>query len=315
MDRRPLVSIVTPFWNAARFFPEAIESVLAQSYVNWELLLIDDGSPDESTVIAQRYAQQHPGKIHYLAHVGRRNLGKSSSRNLGFRQARGEYVALLDADDIYLPQKLERQVAILEAHPQAGMVYGPTQYWHSWTGAGRDARRDKVAKLGVPPRTLFQPPALLTRFLQNSGIVPCTCGLLARRSVVDACGGFDERIQHLYEDQVFLAKICLAAAVYADDGCWDRYRRHEESSWHLAHKAGQERESRLIFLQWLEAYLAAEHVDDEELWRALRGQFWPYEHPRLAALAEGIKRATGPGRRLARLVARRARLVAPRGGV
>lgn len=284
----PKVSIVTPFLNTENFIEEAIESVLNQTYDHWELLLIDDGSTDGSTLIAKHYAKRYPGKILYFDHAGHQNLGKSISRNLGIRQADGKYIALLDADDVYLPQKLERQVAILEAHPKAALAYGPTQYWYSWTGNVLDARRDFVAPLGVEPGTLFYPPALLTQFLRDGRTVPCTCGLLARREIVEKIGGFEESIQDLYEDQVFLVKICLAGPVYVESGCWDRYRRHMESSWQVALNTGQESSTRLVFLKWLEAYLAQKDLSGTEVWRALQKQFLPYQYPHLFHFATRV---------------------------
>ncbi|GAB4374225.1 MAG: hypothetical protein Kow00121_18330 [Elainellaceae cyanobacterium] len=287
MSRKPFVSVLTPFLNAERFFEEAIESVLAQTYGNWELLLIDDGSTDDSTAIAKRYASQYPDRIRYLEHEGHQNCGKSTSRNLGICHAQGEYIALLDADDVYLPQKLEQQVAILEAHPEAGMVYGPTLYWYGWTGNPRDVRRDCQAKLGVKPNTLVQPPDLLTLYLNNGGVVPCTCGLLVRRELVMAIGGFEETIQHMYEDQVFLAKACLQAPVFVEGGCWDKYRQHEESSSFIAIRNGDYHPLklnpvRLTFLTWLGQYLAAQSSYDPQLWRAYERAMWFYEYPQIS---------------------------------
>src|SRR5919198_1004258 len=105
----PLVSAIIIFLNAERFIQEAIESVFAQTYDAWELLLVDDGSTDGSTAIARRYAEQHPGKVRYLEHNGHQNRGKSASRNLAIRNCTGEYIAFLDADDVWLPRKLEQQ--------------------------------------------------------------------------------------------------------------------------------------------------------------------------------------------------------------
>src|SRR5215213_2374907 len=282
----PTVSIITPFLNTEKFIEEAIESVLSQTYHHWELLLVDDGSSDGSTLIAKRYAKAYPGKILYFDHAEHKNLGKSISRNLGIRHASGKYIALLDADDVYLPQKLERQVAILEAHPNATLVYGPTQYWYSWTNNVEDMQRDFVARLGVESDALFYPPTLLTQFLRDGRTVPCTCGLLARREVVENIGGFEESIQDLYEDQVFLVKICLAGPVYVESGCWDRYRRHMESSWQVAINTGREPSTRLVFLKWLEAYLIQKDLKDTDAWRALQKQFLPYQHPYLYHFAK-----------------------------
>src|SRR5262245_49569485 len=103
MHSRPLVSVIMIFLNAERFFLEAIESVFAQTYSNWELLLIDDGSTDGSTEIALRYAKNSPEKVRYFEHNGHCNRGTAASRNLGLSQARGDYIAQLDADDVWFP--------------------------------------------------------------------------------------------------------------------------------------------------------------------------------------------------------------------
>jgi glycosyltransferase involved in cell wall biosynthesis len=88
--------------------------VLAQTYDSWELMLVDDGSADGSTDIALRYAKQYPKKVRYFEHDGHQNRGASASRNLGISHAKGHYVAFLDADDVWLPHKLEQQVAVID---------------------------------------------------------------------------------------------------------------------------------------------------------------------------------------------------------
>src|SRR5262249_6096994 len=103
VTEHPLVSVVTPFWNARSFIAEAIESVLAQEFQSWELLLVDDGATDGSTDIARDYAGRFPEKIRYLEHEGHANRGSSCARNLGIRDAKGAYIAFLDADDVWTP--------------------------------------------------------------------------------------------------------------------------------------------------------------------------------------------------------------------
>ncbi len=83
MNDRPFVSAIVIFLNENRFLQEAIESIFAQTYDHWELLLVDDGSTDESSDIALRYAERHPEKVRYLEHAGHENRGMSVSRNLG----------------------------------------------------------------------------------------------------------------------------------------------------------------------------------------------------------------------------------------
>jgi len=293
---KPNASIITPFLNAATFLQETIESVIAQTYEHWELLLIDDGSTDDSTAMAQQYAIDYPQRIRYLDHAHHQNRGKSTSRNLGIQQAKGSYLTFLDADDLFLPQKLERQITILEAHPEAVMVYGRTQYWFGWTGKPQDRKRDYLSKLGVPANTLYRPPQLLTRYLNDGGTVPGICALLARRDIVLGTGIFEESIQHLYEDQVFLAKLCLAGPVFVEDGWGERYRQHHDSSSFQAVQSGEYHPWRLnparfAFLTWLQEYLTNLEFRDPALKRALQRNLWDYDHPGWYRLIGSIKYA------------------------
>jgi glycosyltransferase involved in cell wall biosynthesis len=288
---KPLVSCIIIFFNAKRetFFEEAIESILAQTYDQWELILADDGSTDASTAISQRYAQTYPDKVRYVEHEGHQNRGRSATRNLGIRHARGEFIAFLDADDIWLPQKLEKQVAILEAHPEVEMVYGSTKMWHGWTGHPDDARLDRHRKLGVPTNTVIQPPELLTLFLKRKAEAPGICALLIRRKAVEQVGCFEENFEWMFDDQAFLAKVCLRSTVFVESGSWDLYRQHPHSSCHIAEQEGfynplQPNSAESNYFNWLEEYFSEQHVQDQTLWRALNGALFPYRNPRLFAL-------------------------------
>ena len=288
------VSIVMPFLNGEKFFQEAVDSVIGQTYSDWELLLIDDGSTDRSTTMARRYASAYPHKIRYLEHSDHHNLGKSTSRNLGIRSARGKYLTFLDADDVFLPEKLERQVALLADHPEVVMVYGRTKYWYSWSGSHKKKRHDHLSRLGVLPGTLFQPPELAARFLKNSGLVPCICSLLASRQTVQHIAGFDESIQHLYEDQVFLFKMCLAGVVLVENGCGERYRQHPASSSSVAILRGEYHPflpnlSRLIFLKWLMRYIRSQNITEQRLHKRLKTELWLYRHPALNRVVSALR--------------------------
>lgn len=286
------VSIVTPFLNAARFFEESIESVLAQTYQPWELLLVDDGSTDGSTAIAERYAAAHPGRIRYLAHQGRTNRGASASRNLGARHARGEYLAYLDADDVYLPAKLQTQVPLLDGHPDVTLLYAATEYWNSWTGRPEDLMRDWTwRKYGAPADCVVRPPRLLVSFLNDGGTVPCMGSVLVRRSAVEGVGGWEESFRAICTDQVFHAKLCLRNPVLIADACWDRYRQHEDSSCQSAARAGESHAAFGRYLDWLDAYLAREGVTDSELRRAMRKALRRHRHPLLGRLEGTTSRA------------------------
>ena len=111
-----LVSVIIPFYNTPeQFIREAIESVFAQTFGHWELFLVDDGSTGECTEIAKNHADDYPERVTYFKHPGHQNRGASVTRNLGIEHAKGEYLAFLDADDVWFPQKLEQQ-SILQSN-------------------------------------------------------------------------------------------------------------------------------------------------------------------------------------------------------
>jgi glycosyltransferase involved in cell wall biosynthesis len=274
VSRKPLVSAIIIFLNAEEFIQEAIESVFEQTYEEWELLLVDDGSTDGSTDIARQYSEAHPGKVHYLEHPDHHNRGMSASRNLGIGHARGEYIALLDSDDVWLPDKLWRQVDILDSHPEAGMVYGLSRYWRSWTGKPEDPERDFIPEQGIPSDTLYKPPALLTLvYPLGHANPPCPSNLMFRSGMVARIGGFEESFTGMlmmYEDQAFLSKVYLKEAVFVSQECWDLHRLHPDSCVSTVTKAGQYYRVRLSFLDWFAGYLSGHGVKNPEIRKLLQ---------------------------------------------
>jgi glycosyltransferase involved in cell wall biosynthesis len=289
MAVRPLVSVVMCFFNEEKFIQDAIESVINQTYDSWELLLVDDGSTDNSTYIAKAFATRNSARAYYLEHEGRQNKGLSTSRNLGIKHAKGEYISFLDCDDIYLPRNLEQQVEIMTSNPDAAAVYGPGEYWYSWTGNPDDSHRDFISKLGIKPGFLYKPLALLPRFLQDENISPLTCCLLVGRELMERIGGFEETFPGLYEDQVIFAKICIESPIFVHNKCLAKYRRHPDSLCAVAakttaNKNGQYHSSRLQFLSWLESYLLIKGIRDAKVWWVLKNELLPYRHPALYRL-------------------------------
>ncbi len=255
----PRVSVVIIFLNGERYLDEAIASVVAQSFHDWELILVDDGSTDASTAIALTWVERDPSRIRYLDHDGHANRGMSASRNAGLRLTRGEFVAFLDADDVWLPHKLARQVDIMAAPPGPDMVYGATEYWYSWTGAAVDLAHDHVPELGVVADTRY-PARTLTSLLHplGSGTAPCPSDLMVRRDFANRIGGFEERFvgdHQLFEDQAFLAKVYLHGEVHVSSETWDRYRIHPDSCSSSVAARGKYGMVRADFLNWLASYL------------------------------------------------------------
>ena len=295
------VSIVTIFFNAEPYLAESIESVLAQNFRNFELILVDDGSTDGSTAIALAYADRYKDQIRYLEHRGHVNRGMSASRNVGVSAARGDLIALMDADDVWRPYKLSEQIAIIDAHPEVAMVCGAARYWKSWMGG-----EDRVVRSGhVQNVVALAPDAAIKVYPLGTAPAPCPSDLVVRRALVLSLGGFEEHftgVRQLYEDQGFLIKVYLAAPVYFADRYWLDYRVHPESCVASVSASGHYDSVRRYFLDWLESYVA-ELPPGHAVFKALRRAQRRYRHPvrdRLLTLpASAIAKAARTVRRFA----------------
>lgn len=158
-DATPLVSIVIPAFNADRFVGRAIKSGLAQTYANLEIIIVDDGSSDGTARVVRSFTDQ---RIRYLFQP---NQGQGAARNRAIRMSAGKYVTFLDADDFYLPRKVERQVAFLERHEDCQVAFCPVVHFYSghpnrllgrrYTGGAHDILRDLLRTSLINPNALM----------------------------------------------------------------------------------------------------------------------------------------------------------------
>lgn len=297
MNGPPLVSVITIFLDAQRFITEAVDSVLAQTYPHWELLLCDDGSSDGSTAIARAYAAAHPARIRYLEHADHANRGMSATRNLGISHARGTLLAFLDADDVWEPEKLEQQVAVLERHPEVAITFGPSLMWHGWTGDADDASRDEYRRVGARADRVVRGTTVLRWILAGRAESPGTCSWLVRTDAARAVGGFETDFRGMFEDQAFFAKLMLGHDAYIMRASYDRYRQHADSSCNIAIRAGEHHAelpaaARDRYLQWLGRYLEKKHANALLRARVARER-WFYRHPALARFRKVVYESTG----------------------
>lgn len=180
---QPKVSIVVPCFKKARYLTEALDSLLAQTFTNWECAIVNDGSPDNTEEIALKYCERD-SRFRYLCQL---NQGVSSARNNGIKQMDGKYILALDADDWISDSYVEKAVRYLEEHPEVKLVYsryesfGP-QGKHEW-------------KL---------PPYSYEGFVMGDMVIVCSA--VFRRDDFDRVGGYDETMQG-YEDWDFWLSI------------------------------------------------------------------------------------------------------------
>lgn len=211
MNEARLVSVVMPVYNAAAYLEHAAASVLAQTHHEVELVAVDDGSTDESGRLLDRLATRD-ARVRVF-HV--ENGGPSAARNVALGAIVGDYVAFLDADDWFLPDKLERQLEALASHPDADLVYSDHQEYDSASDSYHDVRR------GDPPVPMTE---MLVYRPWFAPIAP-----LLRRRLVDAVGGFDEALRAAEDWDYWLRCAREGAFVYAP-GTVAVYRRHSAQS-------------------------------------------------------------------------------------
>lgn len=268
-DAGPRVSVVVIVRDGERFLAEALESIVAQSWSDWEAIVVDDGSSDRSCEIAVRFVAAHPMRFRLIRHDGGANLGMSASRNVGVAHARGEHVTFLDHDDAMHPTKLARQVEALERHPDAGATVSPNLRWHSWRG---DGSADVPQDLGVAMESVLRPPGLLPAFLARTSATPQAP--MVRKAVFTGIGGYEPEFRAMYEDQVFLAKLFLSVPVHVGAEMLHRYRQHPDSCVQASHRGGTHLAARGRFLAWLAQRLPGDPAIARPIAAMIRRERW-----------------------------------------
>ena len=211
----PAVSVITPAYNAAAFIAETIDSVRAQTFDDWELLIVDDGSADATNELIAGY-QERDGRIRLLQQA---NAGPAAARNHGMRAARGAFFAFLDSDDTWEPTYLERQLAVFREHPDTHLVTGVARY----RGGARDGKPMRRFVEGYPLVSLRDMIA------DDTAVFIMT---LFRREVFDTVGGLDES-KWRSEDYDFWLRAGVAGFIFRrNPQPLGRYRVREGSLSH-----------------------------------------------------------------------------------
>ena len=179
MVGKPKVSVIVPAYNVSKYIPEALASLEKQTFSDFEVLVVDDGSTDDTVAVVQKFCQRD----NRFSLLQKPNGGLSSARNYGIRHAKGEYIALLDGDDIYHRDKIATHVARLYDKPDVGVVYS----------ASRTIRDDgKPTFISLSGKPVHSNPllALLCKNFVGHG-----SNAVFRRCLIDEVGGFDENLR------------------------------------------------------------------------------------------------------------------------
>ena len=218
MKEKSLVSVIIPAYNAAPYISEAIESVIAQTYPAVEIIVVDDGSTDATKDTVHAYWKE--GKIIYIY---QENKGLSAARNAGIRAAQGEYIALLDSDDIFLPSKIERQVAYLESHSACDICYCDIYHFY-------DHEPDRLLKLQY---SYYSGKDVFPHLLWKNFINPLS--VVFRRSVFEQCGYFNEAMRRSEDWEYWVRAAHYGAQFHFLPEILAKYRMRKGSltnDWH-----------------------------------------------------------------------------------
>jgi len=212
----PTISVVIPTYNRAALLKEALESVFAQTYTDYEVIIIDDGSTDSTEEVISALLTEHP----QLRYIKQANVGVSAARNHGIFEARGEWIAFLDSDDLWFPDKLEKQMAFLAEHPSAGAVCCPFYQY-----------QDGQAKKDEDGNVLCRPWALRTTsvlsfelFATEEWVI--TPSVLVQKAVLHRAGLF-ECVLKVDEDYALWTKIARYTEFWFFNEVLGYCRHHE----------------------------------------------------------------------------------------
>jgi glycosyltransferase involved in cell wall biosynthesis len=242
----PKVSVVIPTYNRADYILESIESVFSQTFTDYEIIIVDDGSTDDTWEILQPLIDN--GKVLYIY---QENSNKSAARNLGITKSSGKYIAFLDSDDVFLPTKLEKQVSYLDQNPEVGFV-------HSWYSKFDDEGNH----LGIRDTSRYSGWVYPKILLSWSVLMALPC-MMVKREVMSEVGNFDIN-QNWGEDLDLWRRITRRYPIDLIPEVLTKVRVH----------AGNLSKSKAKPTVWFENYLHTAFEDDPDLGPIFRRRAW-----------------------------------------
>ncbi len=195
------VSVIIPSYNGSEYLPDTLDSVLKQTYTDYEIIIVDDGSSDDTKEVVERYQRKFPKKIKYIY---QKNAGPASARNNGIRNSSGEFIAFVDCDDIWVPEKLEVQVDYLRKYPQYGFVFSDVFALDEDGKVGKNMMRFKHPESGD----------IFYSLLKENFVMTLT--LVARRKCIEKVNGF------LEDQSIFTSE---------DHYCWLKMANYYEGAY------------------------------------------------------------------------------------
>ena len=251
----PKVSVITAAYNHVEFVQQSVESVLNQTYKDFEHIVVDDGSTDGTAEVLRSFGTQ-------IKYFRQQNCGTAAAINRGIRESSGEYIAILDSDDVWLPEKLDRQMRCFAQQPEAGMVYSRAQIID---------RRGEVSNQGEPiGHSAGDFDCAYKEILKDDGIPVLTA--LTRRACFDDVGFFDERLKAI-SDWEFWFRLALKWKIVFLPDVLALYRIHGHNTFIGLNRSGQVARERLLFMKEAPAMLVGSAREVRTRKRAINQRF------------------------------------------
>lgn len=202
----PLITIITPCYNYGIFLPETLNCLLAQTYTNWECIIINDGSKDNTEQVALKYANSD----HRFRYIYQENIGLAGARNNALSKANGDYIQLLDADDLLEPEKLQLQVDLLESQENISLVYSSMMIFKS--DSNTREYRNFILPNNVHPSGKNE--VIINAFLEDTFFLP-GC-VFFRKELYNKTGNFNESLYGLEDWNYWSRAALLGFEFYSD---------------------------------------------------------------------------------------------------
>ncbi|MFW6195103.1 MAG: glycosyltransferase [Chloroflexota bacterium] len=232
----PAVTVVIPAYNMGQFLGQTLESLAAQTFTDWEAVLVDDGSTDDTWQVFESFSELP------IRALRQENKGVAAARNKAIESSDSEFVAFLDADDVLLPDSLEARVSALRAHPDAGMVYGRSLIVDGHgKHIGARGKRIREDILRIPPEQA------VPRLLERNTITTST--VMARRVCLESAGGFNEDMKASGEDWHLFLRICAQHPLLYLPKFLAKYRTHPSNTTSISGGSARDLEDRLVALE------------------------------------------------------------------
>jgi glycosyltransferase involved in cell wall biosynthesis len=203
----PLVTVAICTFNGEPYLEKTLKSVIAQTYSNLEIVIVDDGSTDGTTAIIDRFVREHIG----IKSFYRSNHGLPASRNFAFAQARGEWIAIIDQDDLCYPTRLERQMEVARSYPTAGLVFCNTHYINEFD----DVIGEHMSRFKLPES--FIPKGLAANLLLGQGCYIDSESCFISRETVRSLGSLDETLRYACDYEYFVRAGFEVDFAYSSD--------------------------------------------------------------------------------------------------